>query len=100
MEMEKRKSRRIKIHQFADINGNMGILNDLSVHGVQVSTSVLPRLRKIEISFEADGKLICLNGFIQWIQRKNGLTNLNRLGVSLQDPPVEYRRYVMNYCAL
>ncbi|MCX6583276.1 MAG: PilZ domain-containing protein [Candidatus Aminicenantes bacterium] len=98
--MEKRKSRRIKVHQFADINGNLGVLNDLSVHGVQVSTSLLPRNRKIEVSFEADGKLISLSGVIQWIQRKNGLINLNRLGVSLQDPPVEYRRYVMNYCAL
>jgi len=94
--MEKRKSQRIKTHQFANINGNLGVLNDISLRGVQVSTSSLPRWRQIEISFEADGKLISLSGVIQWIQRKNALNNLNRLGVSLQAPPVEYHRYVMD----
>lgn len=93
--MEKRKNQRIKTHQFANINGNLGVLNDLSVQGMQVSTSLLPRCRKIEISFEVSGKRINLIGLIQWIQRKNALYNLNRLGVSLQDPPVEYHKYLM-----
>jgi hypothetical protein len=92
--MEKRKQKRFKTRQFAKICGKLGVVNDMSGKGVQVSTSLMPRKRKIDIVFEAFGGIVRLIGFVQWIRRKNSVNNLNRLGIVLQDPPEEYRKVI------
>lgn len=92
--MEKRKQERFKTRQFAKIGGKMAVINNMSGKGIQVSTSLMPRKRKIDIVFEVFGDIIRLIGFVQWIRRKNSVNNLNRLGVVLLDPPEEYRKVV------
>lgn len=96
--MEKRKHKRFKIQQLAMICGEVGILKDMSNQGVQAAASLLPRYRKIDISFEAYGEMIYLTGSVQWIRRKSSLNNLNRFGIFLQDPPPQYHRFVKSLC--
>jgi hypothetical protein len=92
--MEKRKQRRVKTRQFARINGKLGVLNDMSSHGVQVSTSLIPDKRDVMIDFEVYGEAINLVGLIRWIRRKNSLNSLNQLGVVIKNPPVQYSQFV------
>ncbi len=92
--MEKRKHKRFKTQQLAMLCGEVGILKDMSVQGVQAAVSILPRYRKIDISFEVYGEMIHLSGMVQWIRRKSSLNNLHRFGISLQDPPSQYHHFV------
>ncbi len=92
--MEKRKYKRIKTRQFAKICGKLGVLNDMSHGGVQISTSLMPKKRKVDISFEVQGKLVMLDGSVQWIRRKSSLNSLNKLGVLIENPSLEFRQFV------
>jgi hypothetical protein len=92
--MEKRKQKRVKTRQFARINGKLGVLSDMSLHGVQISTSLIPSKRDIMINLEVYGEVVSLIGLIRWIRRKNSLNSLNQLGVVLKNPPVQYSRFV------
>lgn len=92
--MEKRKYRRLKTRQIAKICGKLGVINDISDSGIQVSTAFAPKNRKIDISFELYGKMVELMGVIQWAKWKQRVQSLNEFGVSIQDAPPEYAQYV------
>ncbi len=97
--MEKRKQKRIKIRQIAKIGGKLGVVNDISDNGIQVSTSLMPKSREIDISFEAYGKIIKFIGVIQWIKSKKKLQSLNEMGILVQDAPAEYTQFVKDFYA-
>lgn len=88
--MERRKQKRYESGQEAKINGRPGAINDMSLQGVRISTSLLPQKRDIAISFEIYGEVINLYGMIQWIRRKGDQSNLNRMGVYIENPPIQY----------
>ena len=93
--MEKRKSRRFKTRQIAKICGKLGVVNDVSDNGIQLSTALSPKNRKIDISFEAyNGKIIELMGVIQWVKWKQKLQSPNEMGIYIKDAPPEYLQFV------
>ncbi|HLP61231.1 MAG TPA: hypothetical protein VK186_20480 [Candidatus Deferrimicrobium sp.] len=92
--MDKRANKRIKIHQLARVCGKMGVMNNISIDGLEVSTSVLPENRKIDVCFEVFGEEITVWGVVQWFRRKTSIKNLNELGVVIKEAPPQYYRYV------
>lgn len=94
--MDKRRKKRIKIHQLARIGGKLGVMNNVSKEGLQVSTALLPENRKIDICFEAHGEEIVVRGIVRWFRRKTSLQSLHELGVIVQDAPPRYYQYVEN----
>lgn len=92
--MEKRKHKRYKTRQIAKIGGKLGVVNDVSDTGVQISTALSPKTRKIDISFESCGQLIELIGIIQWIKWKKRLQSPNEMGILLKEATPEYMGYV------
>lgn len=92
--MDKRANKRIKIHQLARVCGKMGVMNNISIDGLEVSTSVLPENRKIDVCFEVFGEEITVWGVVQWFRRKTSIKSLNELGVVVKEAPPQYYRYV------
>jgi hypothetical protein len=92
--MEKRQSKRFKTRQIAKICGKLGVINDVSDKGIQISTAFSPKNRKIDISFELYGQMVEIMGIIQWIKMKQKLQSLNQLGIFIQDAPSEFFRFV------
>lgn len=92
--MEKRKSKRYKTRQIAKIGGKLGVVNDVSDTGVQISTALSPKTRKIDISFESCGQLVELIGIIQWIKWKKKLQSPNEMGVLIKDATPEYMGFI------
>jgi hypothetical protein len=92
--MDKRKDKRFKTRQFAKVCGKLGVVNDVSDNGIQISTALSPKNRKVEISFESSGRMIQLMGVIQWIKRRQQVQALNELGVVIKSAPPEFLQYV------
>lgn len=92
--MDKRRKKRIKTHQLARVSGKIGVMNNVSIEGLQVSTALLPENRKIDICFEALGEEITVRGVVQWFRRKTSLQSLHELGVVVKDAPPLYHQYV------
>ncbi len=92
--MEKRLGKRIKTHQLARICGKIGVVHNISSRGLQVSTTFLPKSRKIDIYFEALGKDIKIIGTVKWLRQKSRMQNLNQLGVSVKDAPIQYYQLI------
>jgi hypothetical protein len=93
--MEKRKHKRFKTRQIAKISGKLGMVNDVSDNGIQISTALSPKNRKIDISLETNnGGNIQIMGIIQWVKWKKRLQSLNQMGVYIQDAPFEYIQFV------
>ncbi|MCU0289533.1 MAG: hypothetical protein MUF15_24455 [Acidobacteria bacterium] len=92
--MDKRANKRIKIHQLARVCGKMGVMNNISLDGLEVSTSLLPKTRKIDICFEVFGEEIKILGLVQWFRRKNSIKSLNELGIQVKEAPPQYYQFV------
>lgn len=92
--MDKRRKKRIKVHQLARVSGKMGVMNNVSREGLQVSTALLPDNRKVDIIFEALGEEIKVKGIIQWFRRKTSLQSLHELGVIVKEAPPQFQQYV------
>lgn len=92
--MERRKQKRYESGHDAKINGRTGVIDNLSLQGVQVSTALLPQKRDIAISFEVYGEVLNLYGMIQWIRRKGEQNSHNRMGVYIENPPIQYCTFV------
>ncbi|UCH93251.1 MAG: hypothetical protein JSV88_23635 [Candidatus Aminicenantes bacterium] len=92
--MEKRQEKRFKTRQIAKVCGKLGVVNDVSDKGLQISTVYSPKERKIDISFEAYGQTIDLMGVIQWVKWKKRLQSLNEMGIRIKDAPPEYLDFV------
>lgn len=93
--MEKREHKRVKTRQIVKICGKLGVVNDVSDRGIQISTALSPKNRKIDISFETNnGGNIQLMGIIKWVKWKKKLQSLNQMGVYIEDAPSEYLQFV------
>jgi len=94
--MDKRKHKRFKTRQFAKIDGKLGVVNDVSDGGIQVSTALSPKNRRIGISIESSGQLIQVLGIVQWIKRKQRIQALNELGVMINEASPEFLKFVQD----
>jgi hypothetical protein len=92
--MDKRISKRVKMHQLARICGKIGVVHNISSRGLEVSTAFLPDTRKVDISFEAFGKDITVVGTIQWLRRKSKLQHLHQFGVFVKNAPIQYYQFI------
>jgi len=92
--MDKRNNKRVKTHQLVRVCGKMGVVNNISDNGLQVATALLPKSRKVDVSFEAFGEEITVLGTVQWFRRKSSLQELNQLGIIVKNAPSQYYRFV------
>jgi len=92
--MEKRNNIRFKTRQIVKVCGKLGVVNDISDSGIQLSTAYSPKDRLLDISLDANGGVINLIGIIQWVKWKKQLQSLNEMGVVIKDAPPEYREFV------
>lgn len=92
--MEKRQNKRVKTRQIVKVCGKLGVVNDISDSGIQISTTYSPKNRMLDISFDANGGVISLIGIIQWVKWKKRLQSLNEMGVMIKDAPPEYLDFV------
>lgn len=92
--MEKRNNKRFKTRQIVKVCGKLGVVNDMSDSGIQLSTAYAPKDRMIDISLDANGGVINLNGIIKWVKWKKQLQSLNEMGVVIKDAPPEYLEFV------
>jgi hypothetical protein len=94
--MEKRQDKRYKTRQIVKVCGKLGVINDISDSGIQISTSYSPKNRKINIVLESNGGAIDLNGIIQWVKWKQQLQSLNEMGIMIKNAPPEYLTFLKN----
>jgi hypothetical protein len=73
------------------------VVNDISNSGIQLSTAYSPKNRKLDISIDANGGVINLIGFVQWVKWKKQLQSLNEVGVLIKDAPFEYLKFVREF---
>ncbi len=92
--MDKRNDKRVKTHQLARVCGKMGVVNNISGHGLQIATALLPKSRKVDVCFDAFGEEITVLGTVQWFRRKNSLQELNQLGIVVKNAPAQYFQFV------
>jgi hypothetical protein len=92
--MEKRQCKRFKTRQIAKICGKLGVVNDISDKGIQISTAFAPKSRKIDVSLEMYGRMVNLMGIVQWAKMKQKLQSLNQLGIYITDAPPEFQQFV------
>jgi hypothetical protein len=92
--MDKRKTKRVKVRHLARVQGKLGVLNDISEEGFQISIAMMPKKRRIEVSFEASGRMINVMGFVKWFRRQHTYQKLNTLGICVSDAPEEFYQYI------
>ncbi len=92
--MDKRQYKRFKTRQIVNVCGKLGVVNDISNSGIQLSTAYSPKNRTLDISIDANGGRINLIGIIQWVKWKKQLQSLNEMGVMIKDAPLEYLEFV------
>lgn len=92
--MEKRREKRYKTRQMAKVCGKLGVVNDISFEGMQISTALSPTSRNVDIIFETSGHFIKLLGVIRWIKRRQQLQSPNQIGVVIKQPPAEYITFI------
>lgn len=92
--MEKRVQQRFKTRQMAKVCGKLGVVSDISYKGMQISTSLQPKSRKVDIILENSGHMIKLLGVIQWIRRRQRIQAPNLIGVIIKKAPPEYVSFV------
>ena len=95
--MEKRKSKRFKTRQIAKVGGKLGVVNDVSDTGIQLSTPLSPKTRRIDVHFELYGKMVEVLGVIQWVKWKKKLQSPNQMGIYIKNAPPEYLRFVRDF---
>lgn len=78
----------------ARVNERSGMVLDLSLMGLRVSTSMIPVSRKVQISFQAGGNELDLDGEIVWINRKYSVQNLKEMGIAIRNYPEAYWRFL------
>jgi hypothetical protein len=95
--MEKRNNKRFKTRQIVKVCGKLAVVNDISDSGIQLSTAYSPKDRMIDITLDANGGVINLNGIVKWVKWKKQLQSLNEMGVVIKDAPPEYLEFVRKY---
>ncbi|MFC2145791.1 hypothetical protein ACFLRT_00350 [Acidobacteriota bacterium] len=95
--MEKRYYKRFKTRQIVRVCGKLGVVNDISDSGIQLSTAYSPKNRKLDLTIDANGGAINLIGNIQWVKWKKQPQSLNEIGVMIEAAPIEYLKFVREF---
>ncbi len=88
--MEKRREERNKVRRLISVADKMGVLNDVSSQGVNISLAVLPKKRKVTLSLKIDDKEVRLSAVVMWVKQKLTYNDKNTLGLVVIDPPNEF----------
>ena len=88
--MEKRKEDRNKVRQLISVADKMGIMNDVSPRGANISLAVLPKERKVDLTLKINDKDIELSAVIMWVKQKLTYNDKNTLGLVVIDPPEDF----------
>ncbi len=91
--MEKRRDERSRIRQLISVADKMGVLNDISPRGANVSLAVLPKERKVDLVMKIQDKDIKLSAVVMWVKQKLSYNDKNTLGLVVIDPPAKFIEY-------
>ena len=91
--MEKRRENRNKVRQLINVADKMGVLNDVSSRGVNISLAVLPKQRKVDLTLKIKDKDIKVSAVIMWVKQKLTYNEKNTLGLVVIDPPDDFIEY-------
>jgi hypothetical protein len=91
--MEKRSEERNRVRQLISVADKMGVLNDISRGGANVSLAVLPKERKVDLTLKLNGKDINLSAVIMWARQKVTYNEKNTIGMVILDPPGDFLEY-------
>ena len=91
---ERRKNKRIKKKILLKINGELGLLTDISRRGIRLSTTTMPSDRTVHIKLKVDEDTFELNGIIRWEQKKRSFSNLIEIGVQVNEAPRGYYEFI------
>ena len=88
--MEKRRNDRNKVRQLINVADKMGVLNDISPRGANVSLAVLPKERKVDLTLKINEKDVKVSAVIMWVKQKLTYNDKNTLGLVVIDPPKDF----------
>ena len=88
--MDKRREDRNKVRQLINVADKMGVLNDISPRGANVSLAVLPKERKVDLILKINEKDIKVSAVIMWVKQKLTYNDKNTLGLVVIDPPKDF----------
>ena len=88
--MEKRREDRNKVRQLINVADKMGVLNDISPRGANVSLAVLPKERKVDLTLKINEKDVKISAVIMWVKQKLTYNDKNTLGLVVIDPPKDF----------
>jgi len=88
--MEKRREERNKVRQLISVADKMGVLNDVSRRGANVSLAVLPKERKVDLTLKIKDKEVKVTAVIMWVKQKLTYNEKNTLGLVVIDPPEDF----------
>ncbi len=88
--MEKRREGRNKVRQLINVANKMGVLNDISPRGANISIAVLPKERKVNLTLKINEKNIKLSAVVMWVKQKLTYNDKNTLGLVVIDPPDDF----------
>ena len=88
--MEKRREGRNKVRQLINVADKMGVLNDISPRGANISLAVLPKERKVDLTLKINDKDIKLSAVVMWVKQKLTYNDKNTLGLVVIDPPDDF----------
>ena len=91
--MEKRREGRNKVRQLINVADKMGVLNDVSPRGANISLAVLPKERKVDLVLKVNEKDVKLSAVIMWVKQKLTYNDKNTVGLILLDPPEDFIKY-------
>ncbi len=91
--MEKRRDERNKVRQLINVADKMGVLNDVSKRGANISLAVLPKERKVDLTLRIDEKDVRLSAVIMWVKQKLTYNDKNTLGLVVIDPPEDFIQF-------
>lgn len=91
---ERRENRRIKKRIMLKINNELGLLSDISREGIRLSTAKVPSSPGVDIKLKLDEQTFHLKGTIRWQGKERTLSNMQEIGVSIDEAPPEYYRFV------
>lgn len=91
--MEKRREERNKVRRLISVADKMGVLNDISPRGANISLAVLPKQRKVDLTLKISEKEVKMSAVIMWVKQKLTYNDKNTMGLIIIDPPDEFLEF-------
>jgi len=91
--MEKRRETRHRIRQLVNISNKVGVLNDISRKGINVSLSAFPKERTVDLVMKINGEDIKMSAIVIWAKRKLHYGDQDTMGMILINPPPSFIEY-------